>query len=256
MQDRDDAAEYAEIQRAYFEQADARKFHWQTADAYLAVTERRLLRHAGIRPGERVLEVGCGEGGNLRLLSADRLGTVGVDLSRSKVRWAKRTLGAGAYLCSDAVSLPFREGVFDVVLCRDVLHHVRAKQAVVAELFRVCRPQGRVVVIEPNGRNPIMWLLGLAVPAERDLLENSPDRVVELVRRGAQDRARTELAQPLPIGRVLFHYRVGFPRLSAWLSGAVLAGEALLSRLIPLDRWAYIVVTVSKGSVAVPVGGM
>jgi ubiquinone/menaquinone biosynthesis C-methylase UbiE len=211
------------------------------------VTERRLLGHAVVRPGEHVLEVGCGEGGNLRLLSVDRPGTVGVDLSRSKVRWASKTLGAGAFLCSDAVRLPFRDGAFDVVLCRDVLHHVRAKQDVVAELFRVCHPDGRVIVIEPNGRNPIMWLLGRVVPAERDLLDNSPDRVVGLVRQRDRYQANAVLAQPFPVGRVLFHYRLGFPRLSSWLSGAVLAIETVLERFIPRDRWAYIVVTASKG---------
>jgi SAM-dependent methyltransferase len=251
----DDETRFQRLQAAYFERADEEKFRWQTSNAYLAVTEHRLLRHAVVRPGERLLEVGCGEGGNLRLLSVDRPGTIGVDLSRAKVGWAKKKLAGAAFLCSDAVRLPFRDGTFDVVLCRDVLHHVRAKRDVVAELFRVCGSHGRVIVIEPNGRNPIMWLLGRAVAAERDLIENSPDRVVALVRQRAQGQADTVFAQPFPFGRMLFHYRLGFPRLSSWLSGAVLAVEGLMERLIPPDRWAYIVVTVTKGGPAASASG-
>jgi hypothetical protein len=135
-----------------------------------------------------------------------------------------------------------------------VLHHVQAKQAVVAELFRVCQSHGRVIVIEPNGRNPIMWLLGRMVPAERDLLANSPDRVVTLIRQQDRYRADAVLAQPFPVGRMLFHYRLGFPRLSSWLSGAVLAVEAALARLIPSNRWAYIVVTANKGGATISAG--
>ena len=245
-------ARFQRLQAAYFERADEQKFLWQTSDAYLAPTERRLLTHVPIRLGDRVLEVGCGEGGNLQLLSVARPGTVGVDLSRPKVGWAGKTLGAGAFLCSDATALPFRDGSFDVVLCRDVLHHVRAKQEVVAELFRVCRPDGRLTVIEPNGRNPIMWLLGRVVPAERELLANSPGLVTRLIQQRQGCRAEVRLAQPFPVGRVLFHYRWGLPRLSAWCADAVLAIEEWVGRFIPADRWAYIIITAGKGGSTAP----
>lgn len=247
-----DDARFQRLQAAYFERADEQKFLWQTSDAYLAATERRLLTHAPIRFEDRVLEVGCGEGGNLHLLSVDRPGTVGVDLSRPKVGWASKTLGATVFLCSDATRLPFRDGSFDVILCRDVLHHVRAKQEVVAELFRVCSPDGRLIVIEPNGRNPIMWLLGRVVPAERELLANSPGLVMRLIQQRQGCHAEVRLAQPFPMGRVLFHYRWGLPRLSGWFAGAVLAIEEWLGRFVPADRWAYIIITASKGGSTAP----
>jgi SAM-dependent methyltransferase len=136
--------------------------------------------------------------------------------------------------------------MFDVILCRDVLHHVEDKRAVVDELVRVCRASGRIVIIEPNGRSPIMWLLGMLVRAERDLAQNSLRRVLALLDRRQVAEPDVILVQPFPIGRVVFHYRWGMSLLSAHLAGVVLAAERLLGRLVTTDRWAYMIVTAVK----------
>ena len=128
-------------------------------------------------------------------------------------------------MCADGTRLPFQDETFDVVLCRDVLHHTVDKSEVVGELIRVCRAFGRVVIIEPNGGSPIVGLLGLLVEAERELLRNSLGGVLALLDRGQVAEPDVSWAQPFPAGRVLFHYRWGLPRLSAWLAGAVLAAE-------------------------------
>jgi SAM-dependent methyltransferase len=244
-----DSSRFNRLQIEYFARADGAKFRWQTADPYLATTERALLDLAKVAGSERLLEVGCGEGANLKLIAAAPRRSMGVDFSLAKVQWAARHVPGARFARADATRLPFRDGSFDVVLCRDVLHHLAApdKQKVLDESIRVCREAGRIIVIEPNGRSPIIRLQGLMVEAERDALLNSRARLEPLFNREQVARPQVAWAQPFPLGRILFHYRWGMPRLSRFLAGSVLGLERLLGKRIPSQCWAYIVVTLIKG---------
>jgi SAM-dependent methyltransferase len=242
----DELSRFQRLQVEHFACADEAKFLWQTTNPYLAGTERALLDRVSVGATERLLEVGCGEGGNLRLMEAIPKGAVGVDFSCAKVSWARRHIAGVQFVCADAGRLPFREESFDVILCRDVLHHVADKAGMLDEMVRVCRAFGRIVIIEPNGRSPIMWLLGLLVRAERDLTRNSLARLEALLERRHVAAPAVVWAQPFPFGRVLFHYRWGLPRLSVWLGRAVLAIEQEIGRMVPSDRWAYIIITTIK----------
>jgi ubiquinone/menaquinone biosynthesis C-methylase UbiE len=199
-----------------------------------------------------LLEVGCGEGGNLELLDLGGTTTIGLDFSHAMVSWATCHIAEARFICADAARLPFKEGSFEIILCRDVLHHVTDKAGVMAEMLRVCRGLGRVVIIEPNGRNPIMWLLGMVLAVERDLTRNILRRLELLLDRAKIEEYTVSWAQPFPIGRVLFHYRWGCPSLSAWFGSMVVAAERLIGRLMPLERWAYMVITVVKRAGAGP----
>jgi ubiquinone/menaquinone biosynthesis C-methylase UbiE len=91
---------------------------------------------------------------------------VGLDFSLAKAVFAAGAIPWARLVCGDTVRLPFRRSVFDRVLCRDPLHHLRGpkQREAVEEIFRVCRPGGEVLVIEPNGRNPLIWAFAVLVP--------------------------------------------------------------------------------------------
>ena len=109
------------------------------------------------RPGNRILDVGCGEGlaevaiGRLHI-SQVRL--VGVDLAVSKVLAASQETASHnqrvKFAAADACRLPFRDGVFDSIYCVAVLQHVNDVETAVAEFARVTAPRGRVVAVEPD----------------------------------------------------------------------------------------------------------
>jgi SAM-dependent methyltransferase len=177
-----------------------------------------------------------------------------MDYSMAKTVFASGALPWARLACGDAVRLPFRRGVFERVLCRDLLHHLRApeQRAAVEEMFRVCRPGGEVLVIEPNGRNPLIGAFALLVPAERGMLHSTPERIAGLLRERAA-RVSVEMAQPLPVARALLHYRFGVPGLGSRRIVAGLLGivDAVLKRLVPRRLWAYIVLrAVPPGPVA------
>lgn len=109
------------------------------------------------RPGNRILDVGCGEGlaevaiGRLRI---PQVRLVGVDLVPSKVQEARQAIAAhnmrAAFAAGDARALPLATGAFDSIYAVAVLQHVPDVDAAVAEFARVVAPRGRVVAVEPD----------------------------------------------------------------------------------------------------------
>jgi SAM-dependent methyltransferase len=116
---------------------------------------RAFLAFAGIAPGARVLDVGCGTGVVTRDLVA-RVGprgrVVGLDPSRAFLAEARRrTRGAGVrFRHGNGTDLPFRDGTFDAAVAVTVLLHVPQGDRVLAEMRRVVRPGGTVAVLDQD----------------------------------------------------------------------------------------------------------
>jgi ubiquinone/menaquinone biosynthesis C-methylase UbiE len=239
---------FLERQREFFDNADEGHFIWQTQNPYIARTERELLTGLSTDSSHDVLEVGCGEGGNITnvLRSASNPRIVGLDLFEGKLRFAKRVGVPALFCCADALSLPFRDSSFDLILCRDVLHHVADRARLLSELRRVCRPGGTVWIVEPNGRNPLMRLLASVRAHERGLLCNSVPSLRTLISPHFPT-ATYDLRQPLPVYRLLLHYRFGIPRLANYRAFALSmdAWDVLARRIVPESWWAYVLVKAS-----------
>jgi arsenite methyltransferase len=120
-----------------------------------AARRRRIVREAlAASPGERLLDVGCGPG----FYCAELLDEVGPSGSVVGVDGSAAMLALAARRCSgrdnaelheaDAVSLPVEDASFDGAICVQVLEYVADATAGLAELHRVLRPGGRVVVFD------------------------------------------------------------------------------------------------------------
>jgi len=242
---------FVEAQHRFFDTADVGHFLWQTRNPYVARTERALLEGFAFGPDDAVLEVGCGEGGNLaNLFAADGRWprrVVGVDLFHPKLVFAAAHLPTARLVCADAGRLPFADATFERILCRDLIHHLPEPDAALRELRRVARPGGTVWVIEPNGRNPLVRALAMIRPHERGQLRNSVDSVATLVGRHFAGAA-VDVRQPLPLSRALLHYQFGLPSLgrSRAFGAAMERLERALSATIPRRRWAYIVARIDE----------
>ena len=115
-----------------------------------------LVDLAHLRPGERVLDVGCGTGIVARL-AADRVGpdgsVAGVDLSPGMLEVARET-GQTAptpirWYETSVEAMPLPDAAFDVVFCQVALQFVADKPAALRQMKRVLAPGGRVYVSTP-----------------------------------------------------------------------------------------------------------
>ena len=128
--------------------------------AFLEVTLRP-------RPGKRILDVGCGTGTgevSLSRLRLSQLQLFGVDLLVQRLRQARETTrginARASYAAADACRLPFRTGVFDSTYCVAVLQHIRDIGQALGELARVTKPNGRILVVEPDN-TALYWFSSL-----------------------------------------------------------------------------------------------
>ncbi len=132
-------------------------FYDDADDASLPAAVHRMTRKVtetlGVRPGEHVLDAGCGPGNTAVYLAAELGARVtGVTLSEVEVAAARRRAeerGLSERVridYGDYAELPFPDGAFDAVLALESLQNAADVGAVLAELFRVLRPGGRLTL--------------------------------------------------------------------------------------------------------------
>lgn len=107
------------------------------------------------RPGERVLDVGCGVGQVVRRLRDAGFEAMGVEVSEPNVARG-RAFGLDCRMY-DGRHLPFPDAHFAGVGALNVLEHVEEPEAFVAELARVAQPGGRVLISSPNFFRALGW---------------------------------------------------------------------------------------------------
>jgi ubiquinone/menaquinone biosynthesis C-methylase UbiE len=125
--------------------ADAEDRHWWYRNTRALIRE---LLAPYLRPGIRVLDAGCGPGGNTAWLT--EVGeVVGVDNSAEAVRLATERHPEMDARVGDIADLPFDDSSFDLALAITVLALVPDDRRAVRELARVTRPGGAVLLMEP-----------------------------------------------------------------------------------------------------------
>jgi ubiquinone/menaquinone biosynthesis C-methylase UbiE len=112
--------------------------------------KQRLLAAMDIRPGQVVVDIGCGPGIDLRSLLAARAQVVGVDRDPAMIAEARRRVPGADVRQGDAHALPVADGSTDRARMDRVLQHLAQPDAVLAEIFRVLRPGGVVGLAEPD----------------------------------------------------------------------------------------------------------
>jgi demethylmenaquinone methyltransferase/2-methoxy-6-polyprenyl-1,4-benzoquinol methylase len=118
---------------------------------------RAVARIIGVGPGERVLDLAAGTGTSSLSFTATGADCVACDFSLGMLRAGRSRIGDGqrreeggrlGWAAGDALRLPFRDGAFDAVTISFGLRNVADPGAALAEMRRVTRPGGRLVVCE------------------------------------------------------------------------------------------------------------
>lgn len=118
--------------------------------------------------GKSVIDIGCGDGATTIDLyeRTNPASIVGIDPAENAIKVARSRVGDRniAFSVESAYSLPFADRHFDVAHLRGVLHHMDRPEVAVREAARVAR---HVVILEPNGYNPVMKLIEKVSPYHR-----------------------------------------------------------------------------------------
>jgi SAM-dependent methyltransferase len=117
--------------------------------------ERRLKmiqQAAGERLSGSILVDGCGVGAYLGKLASEQNRTIGLDIEFPRTRDAQQK--APRVVCGAGEYLPFPDNSFDLLLNHEVLEHVNDDRMAIAEMVRVLKPGGRLVLFCPNRGYP------------------------------------------------------------------------------------------------------
>ncbi len=145
-------------------------------------SKRSVLQHfvpqvaRYVTKDDKVLDLGCGPGGFMSLVAPLCKNIVAADIVPSFIAECSAFIvkhnipNARAVLLEKGV-LPFADNEFDVLIMVDVIHHLEAAAETLAEVARVLKPGGRLLVFEPNKLNPLLALLCALDKNEHGLLK-------------------------------------------------------------------------------------
>lgn len=154
-------------QRRYF--AENEKRTMLPADTHnIRRQANELLRFGKIKPGDRVLEVGCGMGRHTFYLAEQGIKIEGLDLSPDLLA-RMHEFNGGRYniplYCADIWDHPPElTGQFDAVIGFFTLHHLHDLSRCFTAMTELVKSDGRLVFVEPNPYNPLYYLQMLITP--------------------------------------------------------------------------------------------
>lgn len=134
-----------------------------TGDMALKRRARRIIEEINPREGDKILEVGCGDGFYLHLLSnlgIKNLKLVGVDVDKNALKSARKNLkGKKVTLKHGDVmeKLPFKDNSFDKIIMSEVAEHLPDDVKGLKEVYRVIKPGGILCLTVPSANYPFLW---------------------------------------------------------------------------------------------------
>lgn len=246
---------YSFLQRALHKLQNSLVFFYDTR------LIERILRISNVASVNSILEVGCGQGTDTILISRHTHQIVAIDVSLPALKVA-RTLSRMkaesekiSFVVSDAQCLPLRDDLFDVVFCKDLLHHVPHPKSTLSEMKRVAKEGGKVIAIEANACNPQMILIGLIyLSVDKGVFKNTKTRLIATFKAAGLSDVGAEETEFLP-RHLLFEYRSPLCRLpflsSMPFSRTIHKIENNMQNLSIVKRFAnYIIVRGVKKSTA------
>lgn len=124
----------------------ARPADWALSEDRQIPTYEAALRHVGLEPGQRVLDIGCGVGAFLRLVAKRGAAPCGIDAAEALVELARTRLPGADLRVGDMEDLPYEDDSFDLVTGFNSFFFANDMVAALREAGRVAKPGAHVVI--------------------------------------------------------------------------------------------------------------
>ena len=149
---------------------------YQTSHSFVWQYGRDLLALLDAKPGERVLDVGCGTGQLTAEVAQSGTDVVGIDSSPEMIQSARANFRHLRFELFDVASLPY-EAEFDAVISNAALHWVRDQRGAISSIARALKPGGRLV-FEMGGYGNLRRVLESSYRALTSLGVPDPEKLV------------------------------------------------------------------------------
>ena len=113
---------------------------------------KKMIKLSNIKPGQKLLDLGCGEGYFISLLP-NNIEIVGLDISKIALKRAKKILKSKNNITlqfGNALSTGLSDKSFDIITCSEVLEHVPEPKKIIKEIFRLLKDDGTAVISVPD----------------------------------------------------------------------------------------------------------
>ena len=117
----------------------------------------KILEKISLTGRERIVDIGCGDGGDCELFLKNINEAVAIDVEFNS-NWRKNKKKGIEFSVADVCNLPFRDKSFDLVFEKDVLHHVKNNVKALEEILRITKTGGYIICVEANRYNPIFYV--------------------------------------------------------------------------------------------------
>jgi len=125
-------------------------------------SQLQIFLRSYIQKSFLILDAGCGPNGGY-ITKALNIQGIGLDISRTNVENSikmskeieKNEL---SFVVGDIAKMPFHEDTFDVIICQDVLEHVKDKENAISEIAFSLRRGGKILISTTNALNPSMFI--------------------------------------------------------------------------------------------------
>jgi ubiquinone/menaquinone biosynthesis C-methylase UbiE len=128
---------------------------WEILSKGAAEQRNKMFEMLRAKPSPNiwVIDAGSGNGFLSKLLSDKGYAVIGADVSSFRVRDAKKKFSAISFIISDLLHAPFTQKTFHVAFSSNFLHHFQNIRGVIAEIEKVAKVGGEILINEPNGTN-------------------------------------------------------------------------------------------------------
>ncbi len=131
----------------------ADNYHWLQINrnifafnAFVMARYKQVIKLIPNKPHQQILDIGCGDGVLLSLISNGSL--YGVDLDQTSLDFAATKVKA-KLIQAPATTLPFKDNFFDIVLATEIIEHVTRPEKLIQEAKRILKPDGYLILSTP-----------------------------------------------------------------------------------------------------------